>query len=424
MKTLKLSALVIVFALASSVNAQYYPGANYPGGQQNPYTAQAQYLMNPQSGIGGPGQVQLASCDSGCCGSGFESCGSGGCGLLGGGGFGGGGFGNGGGAGFGGQQFGGQHGPNGTGSCCLPRWFDVQADWLFWDRDFGDSLAVSSDNRLGPTALSTDDLEIKEESGFRVTGAYLVAPATALEASYFGGFNWASSAIVSSPTRQLFSVFSDFGSDPFTGFPQTDFGASHGLAFSSSLDNGEVNLRHRWVSANCVVHSSTMIGVRYLRLAEELVYNTAAPNGSMNYVLQTDNDLVGAQIGGDFAICVSPRFKISGDVDAGVYGTHSKQRTDANFSSNNVGTVTQGSLAELESASDVAFVGEAGLNGIFQITPRMNLRAGYQVLYVTGVATAVDNFNTESPFAARSAFISNNGDVFYHGANVGFEFTW
>ena len=424
MKTLKLSAVVMVITLASSANAQYYPGATYPGagypgGQQNPYAAQAQYLMNPQSGIAS--QVQQASCIGGSCGVG---CSDGGCGMLGGGACGGGGAGCGLlGGGCGGHCCG-KHGPNGTGACCAPRWFDVQADWLFWNRDFGDSLALASDGRLGPIALSTDDLEIKDESGVRVTGAYLIAPATALEVSYFGGFNWASSAVATSDANELFSVFSEFGTNPFNGFNQTDFASEHSVAFSSALDNGELNLRHRWVSANCIFHCSTMAGVRYFRLAEDMIHSTTAANGSMDYVLKTDNDLVGAQIGSDFAICVTPRFKIGGDIDAGVYGTHSKQRTDVNWTSINVGSVTEGSLAELESASDVAFVGEAGLHTLFQVTPRLNLRAGYQVLFVTGVATAVDNFNTESPFSSRNAYINNDGKVFYHGANLGFEFTW
>lgn len=403
MKTLKLLTLAALLAVAtaSSGNAQVQAGGYYSSPSYNPYVAQAQYLASQPN----LSQVQMAS---------YTGCPDGSCGVIGGGGAGSG--------GFAGQAFGQQHGPNGSGGCCLPRWFDVQAEWLFWDRDFGDSLALSSQGILGPTVLSTDDLEIKEESGFRLTGAYLVAPATAIEASYFGGFNWASSASVMG--NNLFSVFSSFGTDPFNGFPQTAPGTAHNVAFSSSLDNGEVNLRHRFVSANCIFHSSAMVGVRYLRVAEDMIYDTTAPNGSLNYVLQTDNDLVGAQVGTDFSVCVSPRFKIGGDFDAGVYGTHSKQRTDANFSSVNGQVVTNGALAELESASDVAFVGEAGLNASFRVTPRFLLRAGYQVLYVTGIATAVDNFNTESPFSIRSSIINNNGDIFYHGANLGFEFTW
>ena len=39
---------------------------------------------------------------------------------------------------------------HGDGGCCLPRWFDVHAEWLFWKRDYDDSLPFSSTGILGP----------------------------------------------------------------------------------------------------------------------------------------------------------------------------------------------------------------------------------------------------------------------------------
>ncbi len=316
----------------------------------------------------------------------------------------------------GGYNCGKAHGPYGDGGCCLPRWFDVHAEWLFWQRDYSDSQAFSSRGILGPTVLDANQLDFSEESGFRVTGAYLVGPATALEATYFGTLNWASSAQVTGD-GDLFSVFSDFGSDPFNGFPETDFANLHQLGLSSELDNAELNLRHRSVSANCLWHSSLLIGVRYLRLREDLSYRTETNVAAMDYALKVDNDLVGAQIGGDLFLCVTPRFKIGGEIEAGVYGTSSSQRT-------NVTTTDSPVLHEYLRDNDVAFIGEAGVSGLYRITSRWTFRGGYQVLYVDGVATAVDNFNTASPFSARTALLSNNGNVFYHGANLGFEWTW
>jgi hypothetical protein len=61
---------------------------------------------------------------------------------------------------------------------------------------------------------------------------------------------------------------------------------------------------------------------------------------------------------------------------------------------------------------------------LYRATPRLTLRTGYQVLFVDGVALAVENFNTESPFSARDPFLNARGDVVYHGATAGFEWTW
>ncbi len=70
-----------------------------------------------------------------------------------------------------------------------------------------------------PDALNLNDLDFDEQSGFRVTWAYPIAPAAALEVTYFGQLNWAASAVASGDMN-LFSVFSDFGSDPLYGYPR------------------------------------------------------------------------------------------------------------------------------------------------------------------------------------------------------------
>jgi hypothetical protein len=381
------------------------------------------------------GGCDAAGCDSAGCDSGGASgdcCGRGlfgGCGIFGQGGLDcgdGSCYGGGDGCGVGGMDghcFGGyhglcgqEHGPYGSGGCCLPRWFDVHAEWLFWKRDLDESLSFSSNGILGPDALNADQLDFSEESGVRVTGAYLLGVATGLEFSYFGGLNWASGASATSPGEALFSVFSDFGSNPLNGFPETDFAFLHEIGLSSELDNGEINLRHRWVSASCVLHQSVLVGARYFRLREDLIYNTRTTLGAMDYKVKTDNDLIGAQLGGDTYVCITPRLKVGAEVEAGVFGTSNSQRTTM------VSTIGP-NLQEYNRENDVAFLGEAGLSALFRATSQLTLRVGYQVLYVDGVALAVDNFNTASPFSARDSFLDNGGDVFYHGATLGFEWT-
>lgn len=305
---------------------------------------------------------------------------------------------------------------DGTGGRCLPRWFDAHAEWMYWQRDREEDLALSSEGIQGPIALNTNEIDYDFASGYRVTGAYIVGPGTGIEATYFGGFNWEDSAIATSEDN-LFSVFSDFGVDPLNGFPETAFGFLHTVAMSSEMNNAELNLRRRFISANCHIHSSLLVGIRYFRLREDLVYETFTEQGDMSYQLKTDNDMVGLQGGGDLYFCLTPRFKIGAEVKAGVYGTHSKQRT-------NVFCTSCDPLRERDSASDASFLGDAGAIMLYRVTPRFTLRGGYQILYVDGVATAVNNFNTESPFSARDSFIHNTGNVFAHGTNLGFEWTW
>ena len=83
------------------------------------------------------------------------------------------------------------------------------------------------------------------------------------------------------------------------------------------MNGAELNLRRRWVSANCHIHSSLMAGVRYFRWREDMVYETLAfpsqanpVGGEMSYRLKAKNDLFGTQTGGDVYLCITPRFKI------------------------------------------------------------------------------------------------------------------
>ncbi len=355
-------------------------------------------------GYGGEGYG--GNCGSGCCGGcgGCAHCAGwwhrlkSGCGM------------------FAAQHLGYKHGPYGDGGCCLPRWFDVHAEWLYWTRDFNDSLQLASQGILGPDALNLNDLDFDNQSGFRITWAYPIAPASALEVTYFGQLNWASSAVATGDYN-LFSVFSDFGSSPLNGYPQTDYAALQSVSLSTELDNGELNLRHRWISANCLIHSSWLVGARYLRLQEDMIYQTETQTSGLSYRLKTDNDLVGAQMGTDLFLCLTPRFKIGGEIEAGIYGNNARQRT-------NIQCPDWVGLKERNHETDVAFIGEAGVMALFRVTPRLTGRAGYQALFLDGVALAADNFNTVSPFSARTSFIDNDGNIVMHGATVGFEWTW
>ncbi len=346
------------------------------------------------------------SCDDGSCGNGM--C-SGGCGVHG--------YG-----GYGSQLLGHEHGPFGDGGCCAPRWYDVHAEWMYLKRDdVGKNIGFTSLGVGGnPIVLSTDDLDFEQENGFRLTWAYLVGPGTNVEATYFGTFNWAAAAQVEDANDNLFSVLSDFGTNPGPpafGFADTDSAYFHAINYSSELNNAEINLRHRWISANCLLHGSWLLGARYVTVEEDFGYITRTNVGHMDYLVSTENDLIGAQLGGDMMLSISPRFKFGGEFKAGVYGARTKQRTTVTATA---GTAVQ----EFQRDGDVAFVGEAGAIGVFRVTPRFSIRGGYQLLFLDGLALASENFNTESPFSPRQTILENNGDIFYHGSTAGFEWTW
>jgi hypothetical protein len=81
---------------------------------------------------------------------------------------------------------------------------------------------------------------------------------------------------------------------------------------------------------------------------------------------------------------------------------------------------------EREINTQIAFAGEANFFAVYHVTERFSIRGGYNLLYASGVALATENFNPGPPFVvgARTPFVDVDGEVFYHGFNIGFEYVY
>ena len=336
--------------------------------------------------------------------------------------------------GYSSQLLGGKNGPFGGGGCCTPIWHDFHVEAMHLHRDdVGNSVDITSRDPGGPIVLSTDALDLEDAIGFRATYAFLIAPSTNLELTYFGTHNWDDSQTVNGD-GDLWSVFSQFGSispqQGQLGFPQTvDAANSHSISYSSELNNAELNLRRRWVSANCLLHGSYLCGVRYTSLHEMFSHDTlVGSGGSLNYDVETENDMVGFQVGSELFVCVSPRFKVGAEIEAGLFGNDAKYAASVNTREVNGQVVVDANpINEFDDKNDVAFLSEASVIGLFRVTPRLTIRGGYTLLFMDGLALATENLNTtDSPFAAagRTVSIRNQGEAFYHGANLGITWMW
>ena len=69
------------------------------------------------------------------------------------------------------------------------------------------------------------------------------------------------------------------------------------------------------------------------------------------------------------------------------------------------------------STNHTAFIGELGLQARYQVTQGLALRAGYELLWLDGVAIAPAQYTNIQG-------IDSNATVFYHGATVGMEYSF
>lgn len=316
--------------------------------------------------------------------------------------------------------------PYGEGGRCAPRWYDVSGEVVFLDRDVSRNVTYLADglNAVGGPALGTENLGFDYEANMRLTFAAQVGPAGLVEFSYLGLGNWNSFASVSS-ANDLYSPFSQFGLVPALGFDESDQASFGSLAYSSTFDSYELNLRRRWQGPTCLFHGSYLAGVRHFRLEEQAIHNIVGRNGSLDYIIGTSNALTGFQVGGDLYVCAIPGISVGGEMKAGIYGNAADQVSTLSTTTGGITTTANEALGN----DAAAFVGEAGVNVLYRISQNVTLKGGYQCLYVSSVALAAENANfapasTAGIVGVRNPTINTGGHVFYHGATGGVEFAW
>jgi hypothetical protein len=284
--------------------------------------------------------------------------------------------------------------------------------------------------------MSTEDLEFDERVGVRFNAAVQVLATATAEFTYFGLFSWTSTDSRTDLAGGLFSPMSNFGTFPPGGFPQTDNAIFHSIAYSSSLDNFELNFRRRWTGANCRVQASFLMGVRYLYLLENFQYFTQGqddidpdplvvePGGNMDYNIRVRNSLTGFQLGADLWSTIIPGIKFGGELKAGVYGNYGNQTTVIDV------TEPDNTYREDVQMNDIAVISDANLMAIWRVNPNWTIRVGYSLLYIDGVGLAPEQFNSTPPNLVfpgpltRNPGKNDNGSAFYHGGFAGLEWQW
>ncbi|PQO48153.1 hypothetical protein C5Y93_00280 [Blastopirellula marina] len=311
------------------------------------------------------------------------------------------------------------------GGRCAPRYFDVGFDATFFTFEPGNNNTVlTSQGGANNPVLDTQDSSFDYKGGGRLTLQRSAFVGSYFEFSYLGFGNWASSRSVTGPGN-LFSPFSGFGTDPVApGYAEVDSANLQSFETSNNFDSFEINLRRFFTSPNCWLQSSYWAGFRYVRVADDSIYLSSGNTGGLIYEVDATNDMYGVQFGLDSTVRLTTRWSVTAFGEVGVYGTTATQKSTISF-----GNIE---INERASQSRASMVAEGGAMSTFRLHPRVTLRAGYQVVYVDGIALSSDSFNFQtggvSPLgtalANRPGVLNDNGNAIYHGPTVGMEYTW
>lgn len=311
---------------------------------------------------------------------------------------------------------------------CGPRWYiSAEALWLERSRSQRVFLGEEQDAVAATVVnvLSTEDTDFDYQPGIRILVGRRLSDTLSAEVSYFGLHDWNSAATLANSNPAANSLFSNFLAlgggipDAFT------------FNYSSELHNAELNLRS--LSVNDRLALSLLGGVRYINLSEECVLGAGSAVLALAEETRTttNNHLTGLQFGGEAAYRLGDRWSLAALGKGGLFMNFANQHVS------NVSTTAGTSTLILDtktSGTGLAGAVEAGLLLRCRLSDSLTVRGGYQVLYLTGLALAPEQFGSLNNDLSKvpqtvtpgrtGAFLEDRGSALFHGPAVGFEVAW
>jgi hypothetical protein len=181
--------------------------------------------------------------------------------------------------------------------------------------------------------------------------------------------------------------------------------------YSSDLDSFEFNVRLP-ILDNFV----SIFGLRYINLYEVIHLEESSPVQDLGWKTITNNNLFGAQAGGDFVISRVGNFQINAVGKAGVYVNSIDQ--DGMI----VGYPNPGAVLVTDSTARTAFLGELKLTGTYRFTDYLSVTAGYQAMWFSNVALGQNQFSAIN--FANGSGIHSAASPLFHGATIQGVVSW
>ena len=305
------------------------------------------------------------------------------------------------------------------------------------DRDFAAILVDHDSDPLTPdiprAVLGTQDLDFGFPLGVRAMVGRRLGDWYGVELSYFGLFDSSDSAAVrnSSPNAgggigNMFSPFSDFGTNPAGGMPGLDFNNLASISYVSNMDNVELNLRRTLVMPSEILQVSLLVGGRFMGIDERFNYFTDSDVplglGTTNFVgTATDNQMYGVQLGGLFEFQVEPSWWIDTEIKGVVFDNRASQSTNYTYSINGIET----KFPSTRSDHRTTFALDLSLTLSGQVNSWLTYRIGYQAIWIDGLALASENFQDDwNLLTLGPPQLNTDGKTVYHGPHIGITGVW
>ena len=300
--------------------------------------------------------------------------------------------------------------------------------------------------------LTTDAPGFKYEPGMRITlGRYLGRDNRnrdhLWEFTYLGLNDWESSAAVGIDQNVFENAFLFLGPNPSGDFPAFNFALNHSYTYTSDLNSFELNrkLRFRLGRDRILLNPdgewqrectpgwtpSFFGGVRAMQVDENFTFVSLGgrfdddnnfifvpEEENARYEIQTNNELVGLQIGTElYEQHCNWSFGVRAKLGGLVNFANQKSFLQITSLENPI------DFPAFREASDtqLSFLAELGIVASYQLKPNVALRASYDFMYLQGLALGPQQHQFN--FAAPPKLVSGN-HILYDGASAGLEIVW
>ncbi|MFO0902863.1 MAG: BBP7 family outer membrane beta-barrel protein [Pirellulales bacterium] len=288
------------------------------------------------------------------------------------------------------------------------------------------ATSLIEDANSGAPLLTGDALSFGYQPGMRALVGLRGSDLGGVEFGYFGYFDHSATTSVSAadyPGATLALPGALGGaSNVFFGLTDAAFD------YSSAINSYEIN----WTCCCCDTRTNCcgrtlgysiewLAGLRYLTLDEQLQINgrrfETVDYETGYYHIDARNDLYGVQTGLRSRVCRG-RWAAEGVAKAGLFANQAGQTQTVIDYPNFPLRPTVG-----DSGTSMAFVGELGFTAIYQLNHTWGLRAGYDLIWLQGVALAPSQLDYS--FTPESGTSYERGDgLFLHGFRFGVEARW
>lgn len=278
---------------------------------------------------------------------------------------------------------------------CQPTcgFWEGSVDLLALRRSYLHSYGLITPTAIGSPTLNVSNLPFDFALGMQASLARHTASGVTIEGRAMWIDDWSTS-------RQVAGNVALQG----PGFQLAVAPGEFDVRYSSRLLGAELNIGDYLCD-----HCGCFIGLRWLHFEDNLTVDELdlPVAGALN--IATQNDLLGVQVGRLMRVADVGGFRSRIFAKGGVYYNF----VDTNIQSSFLGPPIHGN------DYDVAFIGEFGIDVAWCITERLRVRAAYEIIGVSQVATSTDQIAV-SDLSIGVAGINTNG-LFFDGGYVGIE---